>query len=195
MGLFQNVMAFGILAGIGAVLLYFRSDRMVEIADTARASLPRAALVGVAGSFLFFPVWILGIVVLAISIVGIPVLLLWIPFFPLLMGFGSLVGAFAVAMVLGEWVQEKRFPWMEWAEDANPVLPDGIGATPGHRAVRGRQCAEDGWPAPRVLPRRRRVPRDGIGLGARHHRLRRGTAQLVGTTRSDARLLRGNDVA
>lgn len=119
MGLFQNVLTFGILAGVGAILLYFNHERMASVVETARSAPARSAVVGLAGGFLFFPVWILGIVVLTISIIGIPALLLWVPLFPLAAGFGALFGMFAVASLLGEWAQSRKFRLLEWADDPN----------------------------------------------------------------------------
>ncbi len=119
MGLFQNVLTFGILAAVGAIMLYFNSERMAEVVTTARTSTGKSVVVGIAGSFLFFPVWILGVVVLAISIIGIPALLLWVPLLPLAAAFAALFGMFAVATVVGEWAQSRRFRFLEWADDPN----------------------------------------------------------------------------
>ncbi|MFT5433824.1 MAG: hypothetical protein ACI9OJ_004532, partial [Myxococcota bacterium] len=119
MGLFQTVLTFGILAAVGAILLYFQPQRMADVVETARTSTMKSVVVGVAGAFLFFPAWVIGIVVLTISIVGIPALLLWIPLFPLAAGFAALFGMFAVCAVLGEWAQSRRFRFLEWADDPN----------------------------------------------------------------------------
>ena len=121
-GIFQNLITFGILAALGALVLYFWPARVEVVATAAKESMPKAAMVGLAGAFLFVPIWLLGIVALAISIVGIPALLAWVPLFPVAGGVAGLFGFLAVSMLVGDWVQEKRIRGFEWADGSSAMM-------------------------------------------------------------------------
>ncbi len=120
-GILENLLTFGVLCAIGAVMLHFGGGRMEVIASTARNFPARSAAVGLAGAFLFFPAWILGIVALAITIIGIPVAIAWTPLFPLAAGLLAIAGALAVAMNVGQWVGENRIRGFEWASEPNQL--------------------------------------------------------------------------
>ena len=81
----------------------------------------KAALVGLVAQLLFVPALVLTCVVLAISIIGIPFLLL-VPFAILALVIGSLLGFTAVAKRLGH-VAESRFGW----HHSNPYISLLIG--------------------------------------------------------------------
>jgi hypothetical protein len=85
--------------------------------------------VGLAASFLVIPVFVLGIIVLAISIVGIPALLIWVPAFPLAVVLGCLFGYLSVAHAAGEAFAERRFYGGDWFSRANSYyyLLTGLG--------------------------------------------------------------------
>jgi hypothetical protein len=98
----------------------FGGRKYIEgVADTVRAGIGRAFLVGLAGSFLLLPVFVLGIIALAISIVGIPALIVWIPLFPLGAAAAVLLGYLAVAHAAGESWAERRYYGSEWFTRAN----------------------------------------------------------------------------
>lgn len=99
--LFRTLLSFAILLGAAMALVHFLPRRAEVIAETVRASMGRSVLVGLAGVVLAFPLWIVGIVLLAVSIIGIPVLALWIPAMPLAVATAILIGYLAVALVLG----------------------------------------------------------------------------------------------
>ncbi|MFP3949304.1 MAG: hypothetical protein ACLFWG_11300, partial [Longimicrobiales bacterium] len=90
----------------------------------------RAALVGLAGTFLLIPAYVLGIVVLAVSIVGIPFLLLWIPLFPLAAVVAAGLGYLAVAVLLGRWIIRQDFRGLDFLERENDLhaAATGLGA-------------------------------------------------------------------
>jgi hypothetical protein len=69
-------------------------------------------------------------VALAISIIGIPVLLVWIPLFPIAAGLAALLGYLAVARNVGEWVAEQEYRGLEWIRGSNHfyTVVAGIGA-------------------------------------------------------------------
>ena len=79
-------------------------------------------MVGFAGSFLLIPVWILGGVALAVSIIGIPVAIAWLPLFPLAAILAAVLGYVAVARNTGEWLADSSFPWTGWIRKSNPLF-------------------------------------------------------------------------
>lgn len=129
-GLLENFATFLILGILGILAVHFAPDRLEVVATTAATAPARSALVGLAGGFLLLPVWILGIVALAISIIGIPVLLAWIPLFPIAAGLAALLGYLAVARNVGEWVAEQEYRGLEWIRGSNAfyAVLAGIGA-------------------------------------------------------------------
>jgi hypothetical protein len=129
-GLFENLVAFLVLAILGTLVLHFARERLEVVATTARRAPAQSAMVGLAGGFLLIPVWILGIVALAISIIGIPVLLAWIPLFPIAVGLAGLLGYVAVARNVGEWVADQEYRGLEWIRGSNSfyVVIAGLGA-------------------------------------------------------------------
>jgi hypothetical protein len=121
-GLLENLFTVLILGLIGAGAVMFAGDNVDAIAETARRSPRRAAMVGFAGSFLLLPAWILGFVALCISIIGIPVALAWLPLFPIAAGLAAVVGYLAVARNTGEWLADSDYPWTGWIRKSNPLI-------------------------------------------------------------------------
>ncbi|NIR35205.1 MAG: hypothetical protein GWN73_04355, partial [Actinobacteria bacterium] len=120
-GVLEKLILVFVLGLIGAGFLAFAGENMETIAETARRSPGRAAMVGLAGSFLLIPVWVLGLVALLVSIIGIPVAIAWAPLFPLAAGLAALLGYLAVAQNAGEWLADSSFPWTGWIRKSNPV--------------------------------------------------------------------------
>lgn len=105
-------------------LAYLLAHRPVERMATRVAESPwKAALVGLVGQILFFPVLVLTVVVLAISIIGIPLLLL-VPFALLALVIGTLGGFTAVALHVGRGA-DTRFGWHH--SNAHLVVLIGVG--------------------------------------------------------------------
>lgn len=99
-----------VVLGALAALMYLLARRPVErMAYRISESPWKAALVGLVAQILFFPVLVLSIVLLAISIIGIP-LLLAVPFALVALAIGMLIGFTAVARILGS-AAETRFGW------------------------------------------------------------------------------------
>jgi len=121
-GLMENAFTVLILALLGAGAVVFAGDKVDVIAETARRSPRRAAMVGVAGTFLLLPAWILGFVALAISIIGIPVAIAWLPLFPIAACLAAAVGYLAVARNTGEWLADSHYPWTGWIRKSNPLI-------------------------------------------------------------------------
>ena len=120
-GLIMTVIWVVVLGALAA-LMYLLARRPVErMAYRISESPWKAALVGLVAQILFFPVLVLSIVLLAISIIGIP-LLLAVPFALVALAIGMLIGFTAVARVLGS-AAESRFGW----QHDNPFVSVLIG--------------------------------------------------------------------
>ncbi|HUF90615.1 MAG TPA: polymer-forming cytoskeletal protein [Gemmatimonadota bacterium] len=99
-----------ILLGAFASLAYLLARRPVERMAYRVATSPwKSALVGLVAQILFFPALVLLVILLAVSIIGIPLLLV-IPFALVALVLGVLVGFTAVARQLGG-AAEQRFGW------------------------------------------------------------------------------------
>jgi len=120
-GVAENLLSVIVLVLIGMGVVAFAPRNLDTVAETARRSPGRAAMVGVAGAFLLIPVWVLGMVALIVSIVGIPVALLWIPLFPVAAVAAALLGYLAVARNAGEWLADSGYRYTDWIRKSNPV--------------------------------------------------------------------------
>ena len=119
-----------VLFGIGFTTIFFGGRKYIEgVADTARISTTRSLLVGLAAMFLVIPTYVLGMIALAISIVGIPALLLWIPLFPVAVALACVLGYIGVAHAAGEALAERRFSGTDWFRRGNSYyfLMSGLG--------------------------------------------------------------------
>ncbi|MGD8288444.1 MAG: hypothetical protein PVI31_07460 [Gemmatimonadota bacterium] len=121
-GLLENALMILILGLLGAAAVMFAGENVDVIAETARRSPGRAAMVGLAGTFLLLPAWILGAVALAVSIIGIPVAIAWLPLFPVAAVLAAVLGYLAVARNAGEWLADSEYPWTGWIRKSNPLL-------------------------------------------------------------------------
>ena len=111
-----------IVLGAMAALMYLLARRPVERMAYRVAKSPwKAALVGLVGQILFFPVLVLTVVLLAVSIIGIPLLLV-VPFAILALMIGTLIGFTAVARNVGAGA-ENRFGW----QHDNPYIAVLVG--------------------------------------------------------------------
>lgn len=109
-----------ILFAIGVATIVFGGRKYIEgVADTVRHATLRSFLVGLAGAFLTIPAFILGIIALAVSLVGIPALIAWLPGFPLAVALALLLGYLAVAHAAGEALAERRYAGAEWFQRSN----------------------------------------------------------------------------
>jgi len=120
-GLLENVIVIVILGLVGMGVVAFAPENLEAVAETARRTPGRAAMVGLAGSFLLIPVWILGAVALTVSIVGIPVMIAWLPLFPLAALAAALLGYLSVAKNTGEWLADSGYRYTDWIRKSNPV--------------------------------------------------------------------------
>ncbi|MGD2120978.1 MAG: MFS transporter [Gemmatimonadota bacterium] len=129
-GLLENLVTFLVLAILGVLAVHFQRERLEIVATTAYRAPVRAGVVGLAGGFFILPIWIVGIIALAITIIGIPVLLAWVPLFPIAAGLAVLFGYLAVARNVGEWVAEQEYRGLEWIRGSNTfyTVVAGVGA-------------------------------------------------------------------
>jgi hypothetical protein len=118
-GVFSVLVTYAVLFGIAVVGIFFGARRYIEgVADTARQATLRSGRRH-RRTFLVIPAFVLGIIALAISIVGIPALLVWIPLFPVAVVAAALLGYLAVAHAAGESLAERRFTHETWFERGN----------------------------------------------------------------------------
>ncbi len=120
-GLIETIFVVLVLGLLGAAAAAFARENLEVVADTVREAPARAAMVGVAGTFLLIPVWVLGAVALAVSIVGIPVAIAWLPLFPAAAALAGLFGYIAVAKNVGEWLADSGYEWTDWVRKSNAV--------------------------------------------------------------------------
>ena len=146
-GLFGDVFWLAVILAVGTAVVHFAGDRLQNVADVVRTAPGRAALVGLAGGFLLLPVWVLGGLALLVSIIGIPLLIAWLPLFPLAALLATGLGYLAVASVVGEWLARKGVPALDRFRPSNQlhVLAVGLAALVLPSAV--SHVAEMGGPS------------------------------------------------
>jgi len=144
--LFGLLISYAVLVAIGWAMVYFSNRPFERVSDTARRDTVRAGLIGLAAIFLAFPAFILGLLALTISIVGIPLLFAWVPLFPAAVALSIFVGYLATARGIGEGLVDRHFTGTDWYSRANSFyyvaiglgllfLPFALGAVlgmPGH---------------------------------------------------------------
>ena len=101
-----RMLLFGLLA---LVLLVAAPAAIGRIERRVKAEPWKCGLVGLVAQLLFVPLLVLTVVILAVSIIGIPLLLL-VPFALLALLFALLIGFAGVAGRVGRWVQERFAP-------------------------------------------------------------------------------------
>lgn len=128
-GVFSTLLAYAVLIGLGFLAVFFGRPHLEGIADTVRHQTLRSGLVGLAGSFLVLPAYILGLLALAISIIGIILIPLFAPLFPVAVVLAALAGYLAVAHGAGEALAERRFTGNDWFTRANSYyyIMTGVG--------------------------------------------------------------------
>lgn len=104
-----STFAFGLLlAGAGAVLVFYGRQYLDTVSDTIRANTLRAGAVGLAATFLVIPAFVVLVVALAVSIIGIPFLLIAVPLYPLAIAAACGMGLLGAAHAIGERTSEQR---------------------------------------------------------------------------------------
>jgi hypothetical protein len=96
---------------VALIVVAFGRNAVERIAARTAAAPVRSGLIGLLAEILFVPVLVLTAVVLAVSIIGIPLLFL-LPFAVLLVMLVALVGFVGLAYHVGRWIAPK-FGWSE----------------------------------------------------------------------------------
>ncbi|HEX5725123.1 MAG TPA: polymer-forming cytoskeletal protein, partial [Longimicrobiaceae bacterium] len=122
-----STLAFGLLlAGAGAVLVFYARPQLDRVSDAVRGSTWKAGGVGLAANFLAIPLFVLVVVGLAVTIVGIPLLLVVVPLYPVAVAAAAAYGVVAVAHALGERTAEQRGSYESAHRNAYTYLFTGI---------------------------------------------------------------------
>ena len=108
-GLSATILRLTMLVLVGLIIAAFGRNAIEQIGARTAATPLRAGLIGLAAEVLFLPVVVLTVVLLAISIVGIPLLIL-VPFAILLVMLVALMGFIALASHFGGKLSAK-FGW------------------------------------------------------------------------------------
>jgi hypothetical protein len=106
-----TLLRIGFLALLALIVVAFGRTWIERIAERASADPVRSGLTGFLGQVLFFPVLLITIVILAISIIGIPLLVL-VPFAILMIVVVALIGFTGVAYYVGG-LLAGRFGWTD----------------------------------------------------------------------------------
>ncbi len=96
-----------VIGGIGAGLVFYGRPYLETVSDTVRSSTVRAGATGLAASFLAIPAFVVLVVALVVSIVGIPFLLLAVPLYPVALFAAAVYGLLAVLHAIGERTAEQ----------------------------------------------------------------------------------------
>lgn len=120
-GVVEKLIMVLVLGLIGAGFFAVAGENVDRVAETARHAPGRAVMVGFAGTFLLIPIWLFAAAALAISIIGIPLAIAWLPLFPVVVALAVLLGYVAVARNAGEWLSDSSWPWTGWIRKENPI--------------------------------------------------------------------------
>jgi len=137
-GTLLRLILFGLLAGL---VMLVASDPVERIEHAAASEPWKAGLIGLLAELLFVPLLVLTVIILAISIIGIPLLLL-VPFALLALLVALLLGFTGVAYRVGRWAQQ-QFGWGR--QSRYVLLAAGLLMVWG-LTVLGRIVALAGWP-------------------------------------------------
>jgi hypothetical protein len=119
--LMSTVMRVLVLCVLASIVLFVAREHVERVGARAAAEPLKAGAIGVLAQLLFFPLLIVTIVVLVVTIIGIPLLVL-IPFALMALAVIFLLGFTAVAYNIGRLVNQ-RFDW----SSANPYLTTATG--------------------------------------------------------------------
>ena len=146
-GLLQTAVTFALLLGIGMGILYFFPRHFEVVARTATHVPGRSLAVGWAGLLLSPFAWIFGIIFLTATIIGIPVMLLWLPLFWVALAVAILFGFLVVSRNLGAWWVHRRDDFHPQGLDTEqPAARLGVGLVLLLAAFAGSSLLEIGGP-------------------------------------------------
>ncbi|MFL5540038.1 MAG: hypothetical protein ACJ8J0_13690 [Longimicrobiaceae bacterium] len=96
-----------ILCLVGAGLVFYALPQLERVSGTIRRDTARSAGVGIAANFLALPAFFIGLVVLLVTIIGIPLLILYVPLFWVALVAAGCFGVVAAAHAIGERTAEQ----------------------------------------------------------------------------------------
>lgn len=126
-GLVSTLTLALILCLIGSGLVFYALPRLERVSGTIRRDAGRAAAVGIAANFLSLPAFVVGVVVLAVTIIGIPLLVLYVPLFWVALSAAAAFGVVAVAHAVGEHTAEQSGSFGSMRRNAYSYTFTGIG--------------------------------------------------------------------
>src|SRR4051794_1001513 len=126
-GLVSTLTLALILCLIGAGLVFYALPQLERVSGTIRRDPGRAAGVGIAANFLSLPAFVVGLVVLVVTIIGIPLLLLYVPLFWVALMAAAGCGLVAAAHAIGERTAEQNGSFGSMRRNAYSYTFTGIG--------------------------------------------------------------------
>ncbi len=112
------------MAALGLIIRWatrLAGDRVRVITREAARNPARCAAIGFAGAFLAIPAYLLGGVVLTISVVGIIGLPFWVLLFPVAVVLGLVLGLVSVCQPVGRWILRRDYRWLDWVDRHHPL--------------------------------------------------------------------------
>jgi hypothetical protein len=126
-GLVSTITLGLILSLIGAGLVFYALPQLERVSGTIRRDTGRSAGVGIAANFLSVPAFLIGLVVLLVTIIGIPLLLLYVPLFWVALSAAAAFGLVAAAHAIGERTAEQSGSFGTMRRNAYSYTFTGIG--------------------------------------------------------------------
>lgn len=119
-GLLGTVVAFVVLGALALLLSVLGGHRVRSVVGELSGNPMGSTLVGFAGSYAILPVFLLGAAALTLTVIGIPALLIWVPFFPLAVCLAFFAGFVGAAENIGRWVLGLNFGWLDRFDPDQP---------------------------------------------------------------------------
>ncbi|HEX8246062.1 MAG TPA: hypothetical protein VF541_21280, partial [Longimicrobium sp.] len=126
-GLISTLTLGLILCGIGAALVFYALPQLERVSHVVRRDTLRSAGIGIAANFLSLPAFIVGVVVLFVTIVGILLVPLFIPLFWVAIAAAAAYGVVAVAHAVGERTAEQSGSFEAMRRNAYSYVFTGVG--------------------------------------------------------------------
>ena len=108
-----TLFTFLVVGGLALLLMRFAGLRLDSVTREIQYRPGRAAAVGFAGGFLLLPAFVIGAVALTVSVIGIPLLFVWVPLFPLAVCLAGFMGYVGVSHHVGRWVLDQEWSWLD----------------------------------------------------------------------------------
>jgi hypothetical protein len=116
-----------ILCAVGAALVFYCLPTLDRVTNVVRHDTGRATGIGTAAMILALPAFVIGLVVLVVTIIGIPVAILFAPLFWVALGAAWIYGLVAVAHAIGERTAEQSGTFASMRRNAYTYVFTGVG--------------------------------------------------------------------